>query len=144
MSFSASGALRLTINSGDDFGGVETISVSIIFNGSTNKGSMFSKVLSGGFGQIDLTALQGDDGVTIDGTGLKIQAIAFWSKDSSNHNMTIVGASSNGFDIGSLTLAPGDRVLWLRNSTVPIDSTHKLINVTGTGTEKLNFAVVLG
>jgi hypothetical protein len=112
-----------------------------------SKTASFVKSLSGGTGTIDLTNLLGTNGAAVDGTTLKVQAVHFFNP--STHNITLTFGASNPYNLcgssWSKTLYPGEDWLNFFNSGPPtIDSTHKNIDLSGTGTDTLDCQIVMG
>jgi hypothetical protein len=104
--------------------------------------------LTAGAVTIDLTALTGTNGATVDGTGLKVQILKLKNR-SSNAVMTFGEGASNGYEaLGNawtLKLLAGQEIEMFLNDAAPdIASGAKTIDVAGTGTESFDFIVVMG
>lgn len=113
------------------------------------KTAAFQKALSTGSGTIDLTALPGTNGATVDGTGLKVQAIKFANPAANANPITVAVGASNGYDLFgsafSITLQPGQEALFYGNDATPdVGASDKTLDLTGTGSQALNVQVVLG
>lgn len=103
--------------------------------------------LSGGAASVDLRALRTVGGGSGDGNGLKVQG--FYFKNLGANAMTIVGGASNGYLIfgtsGSVVVQPGGALcIYHADASADIDATHKTIDVSGTGTQTFECAVILG
>lgn len=79
------------------------------------KSAVFEKALAAGVGTIDLTALVGTNGVTVDGSGLRVQFAKFRNKSTSTSAILIKFGAANpytGFGATfQLSLAAGAEVL---------------------------------
>lgn len=112
----------------------------------------FSKALTAGAGTIDLTALPHNGG-TVDGVGLKVQAILF-KNPAANASMTLTPGASNGFNIfgasdGKLVLtahATEDSyaMFYVPEGWQDIASGDRTIDIAGTGTQVLHVAILMG
>lgn len=96
---------------------------------------------------IDLRALHQANGASGDGNGLKVQG--FYFKNLGANAMTIVGGASNGYLIfgtsGSVVVQPGGGLcIYHNDGSADIDATHKTIDVSGTGTQTFECALILG
>lgn len=106
--------------------------------------------LSGGALTLDLRALADEDtGTVVDGNGLKVQMYKFKAAAGNANPITITAGASNGYELfgasGSLTLHPGDEVLVKCTETKPdIDATHKTLDLAGTGSQTLDYHLVMG
>ncbi len=105
--------------------------------------------LSIGAVTIDLTALSGVNAAVIDGSGLKVQFIKLRNKATNANVMTFAIGASNGYDgFGddfSITLAPGAEVLLrTQDGGNNIASDNKTLDVTGTGSQVIEWVVVMG
>ncbi len=114
------------------------------------KTASFTKALSSGSGTIDLTALPGTNGATVDGTGLKVQLLKIKAKLTNANTITIAKGASNGYvpaggSAFSVTLAPGQEIVIDGNEATPdIGSGAKTLDLTGTGAQELDVQVVMG
>ena len=114
-----------------------------------SKMAAFVQALTGGAATIDLTALTGTNGATVDGTGLKVQAIKLKSKDANENTISVEPGVANPYDMfGSdfkVTLSPGQEVTLFGNEATPdISGTDKTLDLAGTGVEELEVIVVMG
>jgi len=96
---------------------------------------------------IDLRALRTVNGGSGDGNGLKVQG--FYFKNLGANVMTIVGGASNGYLIfgtsGSVKVQPGGvLVLSCNDASADVDDTHKTIDISGTGSQTFECALILG
>ena len=105
--------------------------------------------LTAGAYTIDLTSLQGVDGV-IDGTGLKVQAIKF-QNIAGNAALSFKAGASNGYNLGGnanwevhLGAAADESQHLYRDTNPDISGTAKTIDVAGTGTQSFKVAIWLG
>lgn len=109
-------------------------------------------VLSSGSGSIDLTAIPGlTDDETVDGTGLKLQYLKLRNKSTNANLLTITKGASNGYGLDSaggswtVVLDPGQSVLFSLDDAAPdVASGAKTIDVSGTGSQVLEYHAVLG
>jgi hypothetical protein len=96
---------------------------------------------------LDLRALRTVAGGSGDGNGLKVQG--FYFKNLGANPMTIVGGASNGYLIfgtsGSVIVpAGGALALSLADASADVSASVKTIDVSGTGTQTFECAVILG
>jgi hypothetical protein len=109
----------------------------------------FSKALSSGAATIDLTALTGTNGATVDLTGLKVQIARFKNPAANANSITVTFGASNPYLLGGsawkVILAPGQQVMFFGNDAAPdVDSTHKTIDIAGTGSQALEVSIIAG
>jgi hypothetical protein len=108
----------------------------------------FLVTLSSGAGAIDLTALSGTNGATVDGTGLKVQIVRV--KNLGANTLTIMKAASNGHTgIFAATtphpVPPGGHIqLFSNDNGDDIDATHKAWTLAGTGAQTSEWTIILG
>lgn len=108
--------------------------------------------LVAGAATLDLTNLPGVTAEeTVDGTGLKVQVLKLRSKNTNANKLTVGKGATNGYglnaegDAWSRPLSPGQRDTFEGDDAAPdIDATHRTIDVTGTGTDVLEYAIVMG
>lgn len=96
---------------------------------------------------LDLTALVGTNGVTVDGTGLKLQILKL--KNVGANRMTFAQGGSNAYQVGganfTIPLEPNQEVLLFGADLNPdVSGTVKNIAVTGTGTQEFEVVLVMG
>lgn len=129
----------------------ETVSLGGATSPAVTKQAAFSKALSTGSATIDLTSLPGvtaDE--TVDGTGLKVQAIKLRNPSTNANKITASKGGSNGYQLDgattwSLPLAPGQSaLLYLDGAADTIGGTKKTIDLAGTGAQALHVQVVMG
>ena len=116
------------------------------------KHAEFEQALSSGTATIDLTALPGKTvDETVDGTGLKVQAIKFRNKNTNANKITISKGASNGYCLDansttwSVVLSPGQSVLFKLEDLAPdIAGGAKTIDLAGTLSQVLEVMVVMG
>jgi hypothetical protein len=115
------------------------------------KYSAGQQALTSGSATLDLTSLPDENGtagaVTL--TGLKLAVVKFRNKATNANALTIAKGASNGCSsLGSafsITLQPGEEVTYLGQALAAnVDSTHKTFDVTGTGSQVLEFELVAG
>lgn len=108
----------------------------------------FIATLTAGALTIDLTALTGTNGVTVNGTGLKVQVVRI--KNLGANIMTFkVGAANGHTGVFAATngqpVQPGAVFMLYTNDTNDdVDGTHKTWDVTGTGSQTAEITIVLG
>jgi len=105
--------------------------------------------LSSGTKTIDLTALLGVRDTSQDCTGLKPQFLLLINP-SGNNAITISGEGANGLSLGSAHTLNGSTIrdtrliLDVSESFHDVDGTHKLLVVTGTGSQSFKLLILLG
>jgi hypothetical protein len=107
------------------------------------------KALSSGTGSLDLTALTSFAGSTVTLAGLKVQYLKLRCKSTNANAITIAEGASNGYDgfgtAFSITLAPGAEVLIKANDAgSDVSGTKKVLDLTGTEAQVLEYCVVAG
>jgi len=126
---------------------------SAVFTGTSDvpvsKVAAFEKALVAGAGSIDLTALVGTNGAAVDGTGLKVQAIKVIADADNSAAITLADGASNGYELlgasWTIKLKAGQEIVIFGNEETPdIGGTAKVIDLTGTGTDKLQIIIVMG
>ncbi len=126
---------------------------SVSLNGSTTPPvsvtASFVKALSTGTGTVDLTALPGTNGATISGTGLKVQALKVQAPPGNANPITLTFGASSPYNLHGatfvITLSPGQEYEFYGNGATPtIGSGAKNIDLSGTGSQTLNFQIVMG
>lgn len=118
------------------------------------KASSDTIALVAGVATIDLTALTGLYGASVDFTGLKVQAVMIINPAGNNaEGMEFAVAIANGYnlfgkdnaDSDLVTVLPGDAYLVIHANTLEdVDATHKDITVTGTLVEEFDIHMVAG
>jgi hypothetical protein len=109
----------------------------------------FQKPLVAGAATIDLTALSGTNGATVNFNTKKVQFYKFRNPSTNAGAITVTFGAANPYLLhGSafkMTLNPGDEVMARLPNTAPtVDATHKNIDISGTGTEALDVGLVAG
>jgi hypothetical protein len=109
--------------------------------------------LTAGAATIDLTSLTGEGGRSVTFNGLKVQKVQISCPASNTAGITFDVGASNGYNLfgadnasdESVEVMPGGaEQRYTPNNGEDVDSTHKQIDVTGTGTESFNIALVAG
>lgn len=108
--------------------------------------------LSSGSGTLDLTALPGRTAdEVVDGTGLKLQLLILHNRSTNANKITITKGASNGIglaasnDTWTLTLSPDQTVgLYLKDAGPDIASDKKTLDISGTGSQELDYEIVMG
>jgi hypothetical protein len=106
--------------------------------------------LAAGVATLDLTSLTDVAGnATVSLSAKKPRAVIFRNQATNSNPITIAKGASNGYtgfgSTFSLTLQPGQEVLiWLSTNGTAPDGTHKTLDISGTGTEKLDYQAVAG
>ena len=117
--------------------------------GAVTKIATFEQALTSGNATIDLRALIAAAGSVIDGNGLKVKFIKLRGNAANANAIVVVPGASNGYNLFGttfkVTLEPTQEILaYLANAAVAIDATHKTIDLTGTGSQVLEVAVLMG
>lgn len=116
-------------------------------------GDAFELTLTAGAVTLDLTAITGPDAGTISYSGKKIRAIKFRAKSTSAGAFTIAKGASNGYtgfgSAFSVTLpanAAGGAwfMFYDAGGGTAVSGTVKTLDITGTGTQVIEVAVVAG
>lgn len=110
--------------------------------------AFFQLPLVAGAATLDLTALAGTF-ATVNGTGQKIRAILFEALATNAAGIVVQPGVSNPHpcfgSASKTTLLPGQAELhWLADGDTAIGSTSKTLGFTGTGTDALDIAIILG
>jgi hypothetical protein len=117
------------------------------------KVAAFEKALVAGAGTIDLTALTGTNGATIDGTGLKVQGILIVNPATNANPLVIEPGGANPYNLFGaafkITLHPGKSLHWISakdadTPDVAAGAKNIALSDGAAGTETHKFIVVLG
>lgn len=113
------------------------------------KVAAFTKALSTGAATIDLTALTGTNGATVDFTGLKVQAAKFINPSTNANAITVTFGAATAYLLGGAAfkwiLAPGQELLFFGNDAAPdVSASLKNIDLAGTGSQALTVVLVAG
>ena len=120
-------------------------------NGSSTppvtKVAAFKAALVAGAKTLDLTALPGTNGVTVDGTGLKVQVLKV--KNLGANALSIVPGASGGSDLLAadmkIVLAQNQEVMIFGNDATPdVGPTDKTLDLAGTLVQESEWMIVLG
>lgn len=124
------------------------------YTGSTDvpvsKHAEGSKALSSGTATLDLAALPGQTAdETVNATGLKAQLVKLRNKATNANDITVSKGASNGHTLlGSsweITLKPGQSVTLKGDEAGPdVASNNKTLDLTGTGSQELEYLFVFG
>jgi hypothetical protein len=145
----------LAVSPGDNTVTLTGLNETVALTGSTtppvSAATAFAVTMSGGAATIDLTALPGlTPSETINATGLKGAAIKMSNPLTNANKIAVSQGASNAFRLDAATnwsvvLAPGQSVLFnLDGLTDAVGSTHKTIDLAGTGSQVLNVEIALG
>jgi len=106
----------------------------------------FTLALVDGAATVDLRALTGTYGVTIDGNGLKVKG--FRVKNLGANALTITPGAANGIDLfgasSSVTLNQNDEITLKLNAAPSISATDKTLDCAGTGTQTSRWTIIIG
>ncbi|HUS40967.1 MAG TPA: hypothetical protein VMX74_16050 [Pirellulales bacterium] len=107
------------------------------------------KALSGGAATIDLTDLIGANGVTVDGTGLKVQVMKFKASTGNANAITVTFGASNPYALKGASFAfdlkAGQEDTFYANDATPdISALACEIDLSGTGSQSLQVSIVMG
>jgi hypothetical protein len=105
--------------------------------------------LSDGDGTIDLTAVIGTNGVAVDGSGLRVQSMKIRGKLGNANPITVAIGAENGYDgfgaaFGISLVATAEQLLYTADAGNNISGTNKILDVTGTGSQILEYAITFG
>lgn len=107
--------------------------------------------LVAGAATLDLTSLPDYNGTAgqQDGTGLKVQRAIFHNPPTNANDVTIVQGAANAYGLlgatFSITLAPDQKAQFdLDDASPDVASGAKNIDISGTGSQELDYHIVLG
>lgn len=125
----------------------ESATLNSTSNPPATKCAYFLLTLTAGAATVNLAALTGTNGVTVDGTGLRVQILRV--KNLGANSLTIVPGASNGIDLpaagASIPVPAGAHVTYyLADSGPDIAAGDRTLDVTGTGTQTSEWSIVLG
>lgn len=143
------------VNPGDATVTVDGLSEESTLSASTTppvtKHSHGQKALSAGSATIDLTSLPDISGTAgaVTFNGLKVQRAIFENPITNANAITVTVGGSDGYLLGGAAwkyiLQPGSRIHIENVDTAPdVASNAKNIDITGTGSQELNFHLVAG
>lgn len=108
----------------------------------------FEKALSAGAGTIDLTALTGTNGATINLNGKKPVAIRIRGKAGNANPITITKGAANGYDgMGDLEVAVKanqEFTYYFHTGASAVSGTNKTIDLAGTGSQSVEVSIIGG
>lgn len=102
---------------------------------------------------LDLQALAGPAGTTVNFTGLKVQLIALRCPEGNTLPVLVQKGDANAYNLlgadnasaETFEVMPGDDILIKRHDTLEdVDATHSDIKFTGNGTETINVGLTAG
>lgn len=107
----------------------------------------FLATLSGGALTVDLRALTGTNGASVDGNGLKVQVLRV--KNLGANTLTIDPGASNGIDLlgaSSKIVIPagGHFMMYFNDASPDISGTDKTLDLTGTGAQTSEWTIIMG
>ena len=113
------------------------------------KAVAFEDTLGGAATTIDLTALTGANGATVDGTGLRVQSLKVRNKVASGANMQLSAVGGNPYDgFGAnflCELIPGAEItLYTNDNGSDIAAGNKNLFIAGTATDVSEIVIVMG
>lgn len=106
--------------------------------------------MSGGAGTINMAALTGANGATVDATGLKPRFAVLRNPSTNTGSIVIADGAANGHNFfgdgsGQITLKVGQwAILYFAGNADAVASGDRTIDLTGTGTEALDYFLVFG
>ena len=104
--------------------------------------------LTAGAATIDMTSLQGTNGVTVNATGLHVRAFLLSCPATNAAPVTFRFGASNPYNLRgsswSITLQPGDAEEGYCSAAPAVGSGAKQIDVVGTGTDSFSYQFLLG
>jgi hypothetical protein len=113
------------------------------------KCAFWQETMTDGAATIDLTALTGTNGATIAMTGLKVQVFRATALGT-NGNTVTVAAGTDAYNLAgdgwTVDLEPGQEFVFYGNDATPdvASGSADEIDISGTGTDKINFSVICG
>lgn len=113
------------------------------------KHAAFNKALVAGTATIDLTALTGTNGATVDLTGLKIQVFRVKATAANANPISLTEGAANGYALAGalwlVALKAGQEVTIYGNDSTPdVAAADKNIDLAGTGTQSLDIEIIAG
>jgi len=117
---------------------------------STPAVTLVATFAQAGSGTIDLNALTGTNGATVDGEGLKVQAIKMSNPSTNANVITATFGAAHPYNLAgaawSVALLPGQEFVFYGNDATPDieDGVASNIDVTATGVQPLNCCIVMG
>lgn len=116
---------------------------------TVTEGGFCSQALSAGAATVDLTSVTTARGRAMTFNALKIRAFRAWNPATNTGSITIMKGASNGYtgfgSAFSITLKPGQEFnFYDYGAGTAVSSTVKTLDLTGTGTESLKFAIAGG
>ncbi len=113
------------------------------------KAAVFAAAMTDGAATIDLTDIDGPNGVAVDGSSLRIKWAKFSNPSTNGNAITVAIGASNGYDgfgaAFSVALAPGAEALIFTNDAgSDIGATKKTLDISGTGAQALSCVFAIG
>ena len=111
--------------------------------------AFFEQALTAGAASIDLTALPGTNGATVDGSGLKVQAIKIKAKSTNANVITVTVGDANGYALAgagfSVALLAGQEFVFYGNEATPdVGADAKTLDLDGTDEQSVEVSVAVG
>lgn len=130
----------------NDYNEAATIDATTLASPAT-KCAHFLATLSTGTVSIDLSALSGTNGATIDTTGLKVQLVRV--KNLGANNLTIKSGASNGHNFftatdGTVIPPSGVAMFFAPEGTQDVASGDRIWDLSGTGSQTSEWTIVAG
>jgi len=109
----------------------------------------FLVTLADSAGEIDLTALTGTNGATVDATGLRLQALLIEAASDNSAVVNIAPGAANGYDLfgasGSVDIAAGAAIAaFLNDAGSNVGASECILDLAGTTGDVVNVLMVLG
>lgn len=109
----------------------------------------FEQLLTAGAATINLAALTGTNGASVNMTGLKVQVLKIKAKATNANPISVAVGASNGYDLAGsdfkVTLSPGQEFLFYGNEATPdVAAGERTLDLAGTGTQGADVIIVAG
>jgi hypothetical protein len=122
----------------------DSLTLNATSNPPATKFAGFLLTLTAGAATVNLAALTGTNGATVDGTGLKVQVLRV--KNLGANDLAISEGASNGYAIGGTrTIKPGGiETIYSPEGFADIAAADRNIDAAGTGTQTSEWTIVMG
>lgn len=109
----------------------------------------FTTTMTAGTAAIDMTAMTGSNGATVDATGLKLQVAKFIAPTGNANVISVDVGTTNGYQFFGadfeIELQPGSECMFMGNDAAPdVAGATKVFDIAGTGAQTLNCVLVFG